>query len=322
MIIYDFDKCPVSDRNGVYGGRAGSKEGILIDGEYWLVKYPQKTASMKNVTISYTTSALSEYIGSHIYDILGYDVHETRLGIRNDKLVVACRDFCKEEGSLREIRTIKNIYNKEIEEKLDDSVSSTGNEHSVNLYELLLHLDHNPVLSKIPGIKERFWDCSVIDILINNNDRNNGNWGILRNGDNYELAPIFDNGASFFNKIDVEKMSRLIVSPDFARMISDSANTVYAINGRTLSGKKFLELDNDDLKNAIRRVVPNIKQHLADIDDMINDIPEEYNGGTIMPLIQKEYYKAALKANFEFLLEPKYSELNSSHSLKKEHNAF
>ena len=40
------------------------------------------------------------------------------------------------------------------------------------------------------------------DIFINNNDRNNGNWGILRNKDGVDrLAPIFDNGGSFQTKI-------------------------------------------------------------------------------------------------------------------------
>lgn len=42
---------------------------------------------------SYTASPLSEYIGSQIYQSLGIPVHETMLGIRDNKLVVACKDF-------------------------------------------------------------------------------------------------------------------------------------------------------------------------------------------------------------------------------------
>ena len=57
---------------------------------------------MNRVTgISYVTSPLSEYIGSHIYEILGYDVHKTILGICNDgkrnKVVCACKDFIKDD---------------------------------------------------------------------------------------------------------------------------------------------------------------------------------------------------------------------------------
>ena len=40
---------------------------------------------------------LSEYLGSHIYSILGYPAHETILGVRDGLLVVACKDFCEED---------------------------------------------------------------------------------------------------------------------------------------------------------------------------------------------------------------------------------
>ena len=66
--------------------------------------------------ISYTTSPISEYIGSHIYQILGYETHDTLIGIRNNKLVVACKDFCEQPGELLEYRTLRNIYNEKIEE--------------------------------------------------------------------------------------------------------------------------------------------------------------------------------------------------------------
>ena len=148
--VLNLENAPLSDRNGSYGGAAGSKEGILIDRDYWLVKYPKSTRSMRGTLLSYTTSALSEYIGSHIYSILGYSVHETKLGIRNGKLVVACKDFCEYPGELREIRTLKNIYNDKLESMLE---------------EILLQLEYNPILSKVLGLKDRFWDLVIIDGL-------------------------------------------------------------------------------------------------------------------------------------------------------------
>lgn len=45
-----------------------------------MVKYPKSTKLMNVDGMSYTTSPLSEYIGSQIYKILGYDVHETIQG--------------------------------------------------------------------------------------------------------------------------------------------------------------------------------------------------------------------------------------------------
>ncbi|MDO4396775.1 MAG: CtkA family protein, partial [Clostridia bacterium] len=200
ITIRNLDNYELSNRNGMYGGNAGSKDGILIDGEYWIVKYPKSTKFLsgdKRELGSYSTAPLSEFIGSNIYAILGYDVHETILGYRNNKIVVACKDFCESENVfLREFRTIKNIYNKDVESMIEEHLSSTSSSNSLEIEELRIHLKYNPILSKIEGITERFWDCVVVDAFIANNDRNNGNWGLLVENNEYKLAPIFDNGAS------------------------------------------------------------------------------------------------------------------------------
>ena len=57
---------------------------------------------MKKVdALSYVTSPLSEFIGSKIYKILGYTVHETLLGIcfdgKRNKIVCACKDFINDD---------------------------------------------------------------------------------------------------------------------------------------------------------------------------------------------------------------------------------
>ena len=88
MKIYEFDQYPLSIRHGSYGGAAGDKDGIKIGDDYWIVKYPKNARYLNNVNdLSYVSSPLSEFLGSQIYKILGFDVHDTILGIRNDKLV-------------------------------------------------------------------------------------------------------------------------------------------------------------------------------------------------------------------------------------------
>ena len=77
MYLIDFNEC--QENNKAYGGMAGSKLGIIYQGEDWILKFPKSTKGMRKTEISYTTSPLSEYIGSHIYQILGYPVHETKL---------------------------------------------------------------------------------------------------------------------------------------------------------------------------------------------------------------------------------------------------
>lgn len=94
-----------------YGGRAGQKEGILIEGEPWIAKYPRTTRDLMGKHLpSYTSSPVSEYLGSHIYELLGIPVHETMLGYRAGKIVCACRDFTFPNARLFEFKEIKNAF--------------------------------------------------------------------------------------------------------------------------------------------------------------------------------------------------------------------
>ncbi len=115
MKIIDFSNYPLSDRNLEYGGRAGEKRGIRYNDAYWFLKFPKNTIGMSRVAgLSYVTSPLSEYIGSQIYGILGYDVHETLLGIcfdgKREKVVCACKDFIDNgKDELTYLQSIKSI---------------------------------------------------------------------------------------------------------------------------------------------------------------------------------------------------------------------
>ena len=100
--IVDFTNTDLSPRNLEYGGRAGEKRGIIYNNEFWFLKFPKNSFGMNNIKgLSYVNSPLSEYIGSNIYKILGYDVHETILGTffdgKKNKVVCACKDFIKDD---------------------------------------------------------------------------------------------------------------------------------------------------------------------------------------------------------------------------------
>lgn len=265
---------------------------------------------------SYSTAPLSEYIGSQIFNILGYDVHRTFLGERNDKLVVACKDFAVQDVLL-EIRTIKNYANKELAELLEESFSETGSQHLVNLEELLLHLEYNPILNQVQGIRERFWEQAVIDIYINNNDRNNGNWGILRNIDGVDrLAPVFDNGGCLQTKISEYKVSAVLANESEAAKNACSTQTAYGIGGHTLSAKRFLDLQEiySGLRDALLKVVPAIREKEQQIWNMIYDIPEKHilsNGVEIAVCSneRKRLYVLQMHSRLENMLEPYYEKV-------------
>lgn len=304
---FDLNDYPLSERNGTYGGKAGSKESIVIDGEYWIVKYPQRTQGMRGMLVSYTTAPLSEYIGSHIYDILDIDVHKTELGTRNGKLVVACKDFCKAEGSLREIRTIKNIYNEKLNKQLEASLSPASDSRLVNLEDIMIHLDLNPVLQQVSDIKERFWEQMIVDALINNNDRNNGNWGVMYEDGMYRLAPVFDNGAAFNNKLPDSKLSEYL--GDFAKFVqsADMSKTVYALKGKQLMAKDLTLIKEDGLYETAIKLIPLIQSKLNEITDFINWIPETFDGIPICSKTKKQFCIQSIEYRFENFLIPVYN---------------
>ncbi len=303
---FDLNTCPLSERNGTYGGKAGSKEGILIDGEYWIVKYPQNTQGMRGTLASYTTAPLSEYIGSHIYATLGIDVHRTELGTRNGKLVVICKDFCKTEGSLREIRTLKNIYNKELNEQLEASLSSTSDSHLINLEDIMIHLHYNPVLRQIPDIQTRFWEQVIVDALINNNDRNNGNWGILYEEGKYKLAPVFDNGAAFYNKLPDSKLSEYLADAAKFQQSADMSRTVFALNGKPLMAKDLTLIENADFYETAAKLIPLIQSRLNEIAAFIHQIPEKYQDLPICSEARKQFYVQSIAYRLDNFLLPVY----------------
>lgn len=301
--IYDLSNLQYSNRHGTYGGINGNKDGVILNDEYWIVKYPK----MKNIS-----SPLSEYIGSHIYGILGLPVHDTILGIRDHKLVVACKDFCETRGQLMEMRTIKNGANSELESILEHEMhySSTGDR--VNLNELLLHLDHNPILQLCDGVKERFWQTVVVDVLIDNNDRNTGNWGLLfdERTNSYHLAPVYDNGNSFANKTDDGRLQDVLSNTEQYQInYYTGSRTAYGYNGHMMSAKKMMKFDNPDLQNAICELAPRIEAKMDEICKMIDDIPESIQGIAVCSPIRKEFYINSLQARFEHLILPEYNHI-------------
>lgn len=194
--ILDLRKCPKSGL--FYGGRAGQKEGILLDDEPWIAKYPRTTRDLKGKHLpSYTSSPVSEYIGSHVYASLGISSQVTKLGYRGGKIVCACKDFTFPNKRLFEFNEIKNSLSDE-----DEGFSSAPSDgESIYLNDVLAAIETSDLLNDIPGVKERFWDMFVVDAFLKNPDRNNGNWGVLMAAPmDYELAPVYDLGSSLFSK--------------------------------------------------------------------------------------------------------------------------
>ncbi|MBR4496957.1 MAG: hypothetical protein IKP12_07495 [Acholeplasmatales bacterium] len=304
--IVDFTNCKLSNRNLEYAGRAGEKRGIIYNNELWFLKFPKNTIGMNRVTgLSYVTSPLSEYIGSQIYKILGYDVHETILGICNDgkrnKVVCACKDFIADDKNelLIPYTALRNDTNPIIMDRNDDSLMSPS-----NINEIEFQLEHNTILSRIPNAKDRFWDVALIDMLINNNDRNEDNWGVIKykKEDLYKLAPIYDCGNCFYGKTSDEKIE--IIMSDVERLNSSAKNGITAYeddNEKEIRNTEIIKYVKKYNSDSIERVVNIVKAKMNDIKELIYNIPNKYDDIEIMSDIRKKYYIRTLELRLEMI---------------------
>ena len=307
MHLIDFNDQPTTKRT--YAGMAGDKLGIFYNHENWFLKFPKTTRGMKRVEISYTTSPLSEFIGSHIYGILGFDVHQTLLGYKDNILVVACKDFLSDGDTLIDYRNIQNIYDKDLRAKIENSLSSSDSStHGTNLNALMVHLFNNPLIRQVHGLVERFWDCIVVDCLIANNDRNSGNWGIIYNdvSDQYRIAPIYDNGASFSNKLSDNQISTILNDPTRFESSSLQVESGYYYNDKSETFVKLFDIGLAELNLALQRNVPLIQDHISQIRTFIQALPENETGLDIISPMRKTFYIKGLENRFNKILFPAY----------------
>ena len=294
-----------------YGGHGGSKSGVLFNNERWFLKYPKTTKSMDVKNLSYTTTPLSEYLGSNIYKIIGIDVHETKLGIKDNKLVVACKDFLDSSEIILSYNEIKNEYSLETENELEKI--STNYSQSEDLQELFILMSTNIYFRKIEDLRKRFYDMFVVDALIGNNDRNERNWGLVLNKENavLRLAPVYDNGAAFCNKSDNSKLQSFLDNENkFKQLAYDSSISVFSLNDKKINPLKYIEsMQNEELNQAVLRIVPKID--LKKIKDFFDTIPYEYNNIQVFSKEQRLVYYNLLVYRYEKVLLPIYNKLNN-----------
>ena len=286
--IADLRDCALSGL--FYGGRAGQKEGILINGEPWIAKYPRTTRDLVGKHLpSYTSSPVSEYLGSHIYGLLGIPVHETMLGYRAGKIVCACRDFTFPNARLFEFKEIKNALSDD-----DAGFSSAPSDGEVIL-----------LGDVVPGVRERFWDMFVVDAFIKNPDRNNGNWGVLMTAPMaYELAPVYDMGSSLFSKRSPSVAARRLGDEEAEQEDAFGTNvSCYRLSdgeGGSVAIHPFeymAKTTNPDLTAAIKRFAA--AADMGAIDALIDSVPEEAYGIVLLSESMREEHKRLLRKRLE-----------------------
>ena len=276
--------------NRAYNGANGKKIAVSYKDEVWILKFPNDVRERPNEQL-YSNSCFSEHVGCTIYDLLGIPVQETLLGTfvnGRTKVVCACKDFTKPGLRLFDFCSIKNTV-------LESGSGGTGTE----LNDVLEAIEQQQFMDSIVA-RRRFWQMFVVDALLGNFDRHNGNWGFLvdENTGMTELAPVFDCGSCLLPQADETIMTRCLENEDeLNARIYSFPSSMLKIEGKKINYLEFLTNCRDEQLLAILRELRPAIQAL-DFERIIAETP-------YMTDLQRRFLTRYLNARREILFAEK-----------------
>lgn len=278
-----FDKYP--DSNIQYGG-SEKKRGILIDGFPYMLKFQTKTPLDSRI------NHITEYLGSHIFELLGFNAHRTFLGTYKAENVVACKDFVIDGY---QFVPFNDVGESTIEEDKD--------KYQYSYQDIVTLLEKNKKLTNVKETVSSFFEIYIVDALIGNFDRHGANWGFLKKNNQYTLAPVFDNGSCLFPKLIDDNEIILIM-----KNREEMSNRVYKfpVSQIKLRGKKssyfevISSLEFDKINQALKKIYNRID---------LNKIYKLINSTNELSTIHKQFYCLIIKERYEKILKFSYDKL-------------
>ena len=159
-MIMDYSHFPKADT--FYAG-SEKKIGIRINNEEWILKFQYRDSTKIRF------NHVSEYIGSHIFGLLGFDVQHTELGHYKGEQVVACRNFIPEGYAFVPFNDVGESTLEQDKERFQYSYE-----------DIMEMLRLNSKITDLDSTVETFWDIYIVDAFLGNFDRHGSNWGFLK----------------------------------------------------------------------------------------------------------------------------------------------
>ena len=279
----DYSRYP--DGNRYYSG-AERKKSILIIEKPYLVKF------QKNSREGLRFNHVSEYLGSHIFALLGIETQETFLGTYKGENVVVIQDFLGEDEVFVPFNGVG-----------DSSLEQDKEKYQYSYEDIIEMLQDNVKLTDAPQTIDLFWDMFIIDALIANFDRHGSNWGFIKKDNKYRLSPIFDNGSSLFPQLNAdEKIEAVLENQEEIDMrIYKFPTSQVKYKGKKSSYYEIISsLAFEECNNALVRIVERI--NLDKINKLIDSVEN-------ISKKRKEFYKTILEQRYEKILLNSYNEL-------------
>ncbi len=283
MTIFDFAECLLSGRS--YGG-SEKKVGVVIGGFPYMLKFQKKTP----FGTRYNT--ISEYLGSHIYQMLGFDCQDTYLGTYHDENVVACKDFVADGCQFVPFNDVG-----------ESTIEEDREQYQYSYEDIVKLLAANKKLTKVEETISSFFEIYIVDALLGNFDRHGGNWGFLKKENRYYLAPVFDNGSCLFPNM-VEEDEMLATINDEEQI--DLRVYTFPTSQIRLSGKKssyfevISSLCYEEMNKALAKIYP-----LIDLEKIFNLIDEI----SVISEGHKKFYKTMIENRYRKIIKYSYEKL-------------
>lgn len=261
------------------------KKTLIFNNHKYLVKFPDPIRE-KNKNISYINNSFSEYIGSNIFKICNFQTQNTILGIYNyngkEKIVCACEDFTDNNNTLYEFENLALSTNpdKKIETEINDIIEVL--DESKNMI--------NPV-----EIKQKFWDMFIIDSIIGNTDRHNGNWGFILNKETKKItfSPIYDCGSCLNPMLEDKELENITKTE--IKNLAINCHSCLKENNKKINYMTYIkEMNNQDCNQAILRCFNNI--NIVEIEKFID-------GVECISKIRKDFYKQIINIRYNIIKE-------------------
>lgn len=258
------------------------KKTLIYNDKKYLVKFPDPVRE-KNKNISYINNAFSEYIGSNVFKIVGFKTQNTVLGryIYNgkEKIVCACEDFTDSENELYEFENLALSTNpdKKIETELDD----------------IMEVIEESKMIDTEITKRKFWDMFIIDSLIGNTDRHNGNWGFLLNKitGKVEFSPIYDCGSCLNPMLEDEEIEK--INEIELENLAINCYSCLKENGKKINYMSYIkQMKNEECNKAIKRMYTRI--NMDEIKEFVDNIE-------CISYIRKEFYKKIIEQRYDII---------------------
>ena len=281
--MIDFSKA-TEELNSYKGSE--KKKTLIYNNIRYLVKFPDPIRE-KNKNISYVNNAFSEYVGSNIFKIIGFETQNTLLGTYTyngrEKIVCACEDFTDGNHVLYEFENLALSANPD--KKIDTELS--------DIMEVIEEIKNLTQIIIADNIKEKFWDMFIVDSLIGNTDRHNGNWGLLVNArsDGARFSPIYDCGSCLNPMLEDNQIER--INEVELKNLAINCYSCIKENGKKINYMTYIKsTKNEECNNAIRNIIKKI--NIDEINNFIDKIPS-------MTIVRKEFYKKIIYYRYEIL---------------------